>query len=120
MSERGRSDCSTNVRGVSVQHLIVVKQTPRIIRVSNNKDRLNIHSTLNAAYILGVCWFVAFLLLMLLTGPGCGALSSVTPADRAAGYAAHAKGHTYACKAYAFDLQQGLVEDVPEMARVCE
>ncbi len=86
-------------------------------------DRLNIHTTLNAAYILGVCWFVAFLLFMLLTGPSCALLESaksVTPADRAAAYERAAQSVSASCKAYRFDRAAGLVGDVPEMARVCE
>lgn len=83
------------------------------------EDRINIRTTLNAAYILGVCWFLAFLLFMLLTGPGCAALQSITPADRASAYAREAQGISALCKAYAFDRASGLVGEVPEMAQAC-
>jgi len=50
---------------------------------------------------------------------GCAALSSVTPADRAAGYEAEAKSIGALCEAYRFDRAAGLVADVPAMAKVC-
>jgi hypothetical protein len=54
---------------------------------------------------------------LLLTG--CAALQSVAPADRAAGYGAEAKAVNALCKAYRFDRASGLVNDVPEMSKVC-
>ena len=49
----------------------------------------------------------------------CAAFSKVTPADRAEAYAAQAKAAELACKAYVFDLRSGLVDDVPEMTKLC-
>lgn len=53
---------------------------------------------------------------------GCAALASasVTPADRAAGYAAEAKAVAGLCKAYRFDRAAGLVPDVPAMTELCK
>lgn len=48
---------------------------------------------------------------------GCGL--RVTPADRAAGYAAEAKTMGALCKAYRFDRATGLVAEVPSMAKLC-
>lgn len=50
---------------------------------------------------------------------GC-ALLSVTPADRAQGYAAEARAVSALCKAYRFDRSVGLVADVPAMSEVCK
>ena len=55
--------------------------------------------------------------LGLLVLAGC---VTVTPADRAAGYAAEAKGVDALCKAYRFDRAMGLTPDVPRMSELCE
>lgn len=68
-------------------------------------------------YAHAVVWLVAGFVLWLT---GCAALRSVTPADRAAAYKREAQALTLACKAYAWDRQQGLVGEVPEMTEACE
>jgi hypothetical protein len=60
--------------------------------------------------VLALCWLLA----------ACGVFRAVTPADRAAGYAAEAKAISAACKAYRFDRAAGLVPEVPAMAELCK
>lgn len=55
-------------------------------------------------------------LLAILCLIGC---SAVTRSDRAAMYAGFAKDHSLKCKAYRFDLSNGLTPEVPDMTKAC-
>jgi hypothetical protein len=56
-------------------------------------------------------------IVLILALNGC---ASITPENRAKGYALEAADFRFKCKAYRFDRSAGLVGDVPTMTEACK